>query len=246
MMSSDLSSLAGGQLSQLASKLKTTAGGSHVFNPDELVASLRTPTPELDDEGNPIKPHGVGVWLRGVIADITHSIFSIFDPSDDDLYTNSMTLIVITCAGLVVATGQVYLTLQYAKTNSAQISPDIITGLNTLFMVCAGVTFFNLLIYAYMAKKGQKSFDKATTKFFAIFNFILVIVASGVGSLTRRVLDNIINIPSLLVQYDASAIRLINANFSRAARTINWMILWNGLQLIYFVGGEFVRYYLAE
>jgi hypothetical protein len=227
-------------------QLKTTPGGSSVFNPEALVAKIRQFTPEFDDEGRPTKPGAVSSALRNFAADIAHSVFSVFDPSDDDLYMNSRFLIIITSAGIAVCTGQLYLMSNYANENKTLISPEINSGLSLGMGVGALATFFNLLIWAYLAKKGVKSYDKATVRFFSVFNFILSLAVSGVASLTRRVLDGIISRPQVLAQYDASVIRVIDANFSRAQRIINWMIFWNGLLMVYFIGGEWVRYYLAE
>lgn len=217
-------------------------GGSS-FDPQAIIGLIRGDNvpPELDEAGNVIPPSKILTWIRHFISDIADFGFSFLDPSDAQLQQNSRFILAICCAGVVVATAQLYLTSTYAKSNSSSISPDMVSGVNTTFLIGAGVSFFNLLIWFYLLKKGEDGYDKETLQFFAILNFILIVTASGLSSLTNRVISNVVYTPSILAQYDASVVLNIRNNFNKATSTFNWMILWNGLLLVYVIFGEHIR-----
>ena len=222
---------------------KASAGIS--FDPKQIVGAIRG-GPEFAEDGSLIKPNPVVAWIRNFFADIDDAVLGLVDPTDEQLYANSRFLLAITCAGLAVGTAHLYLVYRYASTNAALLSPDIVTGAQRTFFVGVGVSFFSILLWLYLLRKGRDGYSKDTLQFFAVFNFILVVAASGLSMLTTRVLSVVISSPSVLAQYDASVVLNIQRNFSRATTTFNWMILWCGGLLLYAVVGGMVAEYIKK
>lgn len=215
------------------------------FDPQQIVQAIRG-SPDVDEAGNLIPPNPVIQWIRNFFADIANSLFGLVDPTDEQLYFNSRFMLAISCAGILVATAHLYTVSLYAKSNASLISEDIRTGVDRTFLVGAGVSFFSVLLWVYLIKKGKDSFSKETLQFFAVFNFILVVTASGLSMLTTRIINTVIHTPSVLAQYDASVVLNIESNFGQATRTFNSMILWNGLVLLYAVLAEMIAAYIKK
>jgi hypothetical protein len=230
---------------QLLASVSESASPSLQFDPQQIVQAIRG-SPEVDEAGNLVPPNPVIAWIRNFFADVANSVFGLVDPTDDQLYFNSRFMLAISCAGILVGTAHLYVVSLYAKANASLISQDIRTGVDRTFLVGAGVSFFSVLLWVYLIKKGKDSFSKETLQFFAVFNFILVVTASGLSMLTTRIIDTVIHTPSVLAQYDASVVLNIQSNFGRATTTFNSMILWNGLVLLYAVVAEMIAAYIKK
>jgi hypothetical protein len=229
---------------QLLASASESAPGLQ-FDPQQIVQAIRG-SPEVDEAGNLVPPNPVIAWIRNFLADIVNSVFGLVDPTDDQLYFNSRFMLAISCAGILVGTAHLYAVSLYAKSNASLISADIRTGVDRTFWVGAGVSFFSVLLWVYLVKKGKDSFSKETLQFFAVFNFILVVTASGLSMLTTRIINTVVHTPSVLSQYDASVVLNIQRNFGRATTTFNSMILWNGLVLLYAVVAELIAAYIKK